>query len=360
MSEDVILDIGQELLSKNIPFCIYKFPNQPHYNLAIDKQLLAQNTSNIFWISPFTQESKSIDIQLNIVENASINQDFLNIVKVSPKNNPTTKILPPATTRQEYDQLIKKFIMDIQSGQLKKVILSRVLTIDKPEYFEPIQFFKKLSSTYTKAFNYIFYHPTSGTWAGAAPELLLEKHNNQLSIMSLAGTQANNKRKETIWGNKEMEEHLMVGEHIETIFEKHHYTLIKKEGPHTSEAGKVVHLQTDYIYQDNNYSSIKELLKDIHPTPAVGGLPAKAAVKYILEHENHDRAYYCGIIGETNFADTANLYVNLRCMQIGKDQIALYVGGGITSSSIPEDEWNETTLKSETMMQIIDALKDEQ
>ena len=40
-------------------------------------------------------------------------------------------------------------------------------------------------------------------------------------------------------------------------------------------------------------------------------------------------------------------------MQIGESNIAIYVGGGITSASVPEDEWQETILKSKTMTEII-------
>ncbi|MCO5233778.1 MAG: isochorismate synthase [Chitinophagales bacterium] len=359
MSEELIISIGQELLSKKIPFCIYKFPHQSYYNLAIDSHVLFQTSKNIFWISPFVSQSNSIDIQLNVVEKSNINQDFYQYIQSLSKRDTLECPIPQATTQRKYYQLVQKFIRDIQAGKLKKAILSRIIVTNTPEYFQPIKFFKKLSASYPNAFTYIFFHPSSGLWTGAAPELLLKKVGNQLSIMSLAGTQEKNDSKIYHWTEKEKEEHWMVGEHIESIFSKHQLTLLHKEGPHTSEAGKVVHLQTDYIYEDLHQSSIKELIKDLHPTPAVGGLPAKEAVEYILQHEKHDRAYYCGIIGETNYQDNANLYVNLRCMQIGEKQIALYVGGGITASSIPDDEWNETILKSQTMTQIINALKED-
>ena len=47
------------------------------------------------------------------------------------------------------------------------------------------------------------------------------------------------------------------------------------------------------------------------------------------------------------------LFVNLRCMQLVKDQALIYVGGGITAGSDPENEWDETVLKSKTMSSIL-------
>ena len=50
---------------------------------------------------------------------------------------------------------------------------------------------------------------------------------------------------------------------------------------------------------------------------------------------------------------TSELFVNLRCMQLLKDKVAIYVGGGITGESSPESEWQETALKSNTMLRVL-------
>ncbi len=40
-------------------------------------------------------------------------------------------------------------------------------------------------------------------------------------------------------------------------------------------------------------------------------------------------------------------------MKIMREQLALFVGGGLTAKSEPEKEWAETELKSETLKSII-------
>ena len=42
--------------------------------------------------------------------------------------------------------------------------------------------------------------------------------------------------------------------------------------------------------------------------------------------------------------------MNLRCTEIFANGVKLYVGGGITKDSIPEKEWEETELKSQTLL----------
>ena len=90
----------------------------------------------------------------------------------------------------------------------------------------------------------------------------------------------------------------------------------------------------------------------LHPTPAISGYPTKKSIKLIEENEPHKRSLYCGFLGEL-FDESVNLFVNLRCMKIDRENLHLFVGGGITDLSIPEDEWEETQIKSETLLSII-------
>jgi isochorismate synthase len=45
--------------------------------------------------------------------------------------------------------------------------------------------------------------------------------------------------------------------------------------------------------------------------------------------------------------------VNLRCAEITPGNINLYVGGGLTADSNPEKEWEETELKAQTLLAVI-------
>ena len=99
-------------------------------------------------------------------------------------------------------------------------------------------------------------------------------------------------------------------------------------------------------------SSIVQLIGHLHPGPAICGMPKEKAMDMIKSMEHHDRAYYCGYLGLRTQNDTS-LFINLRCMQIFKDQFALYVGGGLTAQSNGESEWEETSIKSKTLESVI-------
>ncbi|MFD1079733.1 chorismate-binding protein, partial [Longispora fulva] len=120
--------------------------------------------------------------------------------------------------------------------------------------------------------------------------------------------------------------------------------------------------------------NLSEIIKALHPTPAVCGLQKEKAQNFILSEENYDREFYTGFLGELNLQNSTSrsvnkrnvenlayrtvkkktaLFVNLRCMKLRENAAYLYVGGGITKDSDPEAEWEETVNKSQTMKKVL-------
>ena len=93
-----------------------------------------------------------------------------------------------------------------------------------------------------------------------------------------------------------------------------------------------------------------ELIKTLHPTPAVGGIPVEEGTQFLIKNEKLDRAYYAGFLGPVWEDTKIDFFVNLRCAQILKEAILLYVGAGITFESDPEKEWEETQNKTKTLL----------
>ena len=109
----------------------------------------------------------------------------------------------------------------------------------------------------------------------------------------------------------------------------------------------------------NKKSTLKTLIRALHPTPAVCGLPRGYAKKFILENEQYDRSFYTGFLGELNIKSdkkkviNSSLFVNLRCMNIDENRVSVFVGGGITKESIAKKEWEETVSKSKIMKRVL-------
>jgi isochorismate synthase len=150
-------------------------------------------------------------------------------------------------------------------------------------------------------------------------------------------------------------------------------TGLEVSGTTTVKAGNLWHLCTG-ISGKLVSGDLQGLVKVLHPTPAVGGVPMVPAKGFILQRENYARGFYTGYLGELNFRETkerttsrrnmenkaygtvrnrTTLFVNLRCMQLLHQKALIYVGGGITAGSIPEREWLETVSKSATMLKVL-------
>ena len=126
-----------------------------------------------------------------------------------------------------------------------------------------------------------------------------------------------------------------------------------ESGPYPAYAGALSHLKTSFHFTLRDNRKLGSLLKVLHPTPAVCGLPKEEAYRFILENEGYDRRYYSGFIGWLDPYGKTDLYVNLRCMHIENGQLSFYAGGGLLASSELNDEWLETEKKLQTMKRLL-------
>lgn len=272
-------------------------------------------------------------------------------VEISKKNQK----LPSVSEKKDFESLVSKGIQAIENQEFKKVVLSRKEIVEL-ENFDLVATFEKLVQLYPNAFVYCFCHPKIGVWLGATPEQLVKANINVFETMALAGTQKDYGSDKIVWEKKEREEQQYVTDYI--VDQLKEVTLeVSVTEPYSVKAGSVWHLRTDIWGVLNAGFSLKQVVRLLHPTPAVCGLPKETSKAFILENENYNRTFYTGFLGElnTSFAVdsvSSDLFVNLRCMQIIDSQAHLYMGCGITKDSIPENEWMESVNKSMTMKKV--------
>jgi len=259
----------------------------------------------------------------------------------------STNSNPTLLTKLEYIEKANQFIKEC-SSTLSKVILSRVKKIDNLNKLNPFDLFVQLCKEYNHSFNYIVNIPEVGTWLGATPEPLIKGNNNSFSTIALAGSQAISK--DITWQEKEIEEHQYVADFIAEKLKLSSTKINRDNHPKTTLAGNVAHLKTNF--QISSSKTLLELANILHPTPAISGTPQMEAIEFIKKNEGYNRNFYTGFLGNVS-GTGGNLFVNLRCMEFAEKGYYLYVGGGITEKSIPENEWNETELKSNTLLKIL-------
>ncbi|MBC8082790.1 MAG: chorismate-binding protein [Hymenobacter sp.] len=265
---------------------------------------------------------------------------------------------PHAATQAEYTELVRTGVAAIETKAVVKVVSSRATRRPLPTAFDPLAAFTELSEKYPQAFVSLVSVPGVGTWLGATPEVLAEvTADGTFRTMALAGTQPlvpGHAPNTAIWRQKEIEEQALVARYIVNCFKQLRLREYDETGPRTIVAGGLLHLRTDFevnLRQVPFPNLGTDMLRLLHPTSAVGGMPKQAALNFLHRHEGYDRAYYSGFLGPVNLptAGVSRLYVNLRCLQLRPHEAILYAGTGLTIDSDPAREWQETELKLTTI-----------
>lgn len=260
---------------------------------------------------------------------------------------------PLAQITPRYKKRFHKFMAALTEWGMRKIVFSRQLKMERPEMFSPSGAFMRACYRYPDAYVYLFHTPTTGTWLGSTPELLLEGEGADWRSVALAGTQPLvNGVLPTVWSEKNYEEQRMVSNYVYDQLQAAGIET-KEEGPFIVRAGEVAHLSSTFRFTlpDNEY--LGDLLRLLHPTPAVCGLPKEDAYWYIYDHEGYQREYYSGFLGWLSSEGKTALYMNLRCMQIGSKILMLYAGSGLLPHSTADDEWQETEAKMQTMKTLL-------
>lgn len=351
------------------PFFAYQLPNSGYIQIGVQTDLKVKNYQflsdlegdNGFVFSPFDTESSHkswfirADINLVATEMDSNSIQLLRSEAIEMDEVFPSSIIIESSHELYFDQ-VSKMISDLKQSKLDKAILSRIQILDGMGINCAVDSFLKLSESYDTAFVFLVSIPKVGTWIGASPETLLSSKNNTIETVALAGTQklAGRIIDQIKWEQKEVHEQALVSSYIEEVLKNHNVSKYNRTGPVTAQAGNVVHLKTTYLLPSGmNFNQLSNLVQDLHPTPAVCGLPKNKALKLIREIEQHDREYYAGYLGPIESNGSISLFVNLRSMKVLENQMALYVGGGITADSIPEREWEETCLKAQTLLNVV-------
>lgn len=356
--------IIQLLIKKDLNFAVYRLPDETQIRFVVQKgnQLQAVKIKKIdrrsgFVIASFdsAETGKMYMIQPDYVFfDDHDTEEIIKDISTLPDRPLTNFSFNESMSKNDYLDRANFLLKKLKDSSLRKVVLSRIIEQPLPPKFDLAQFYYSLTRHYPHAFVYLYSLSGIGTWTGATPETLLSIKNDHAETMALAGTKPADRTK---WTEKEIKEQQIVTDYIEELLFNHGITEYGKTKLTTQKAGNVVHLKTGFnISLEQIKSKIGKVLLDLHPTPAVCGLPRDKAYKLIKQIEPHDRRFYSGFLGPWNIEDQSQLFVNLRCAEIGNSSMNVYVGGGLTADSDPEAEWEETIQKSQTLMHVIERL----
>jgi isochorismate synthase len=374
-------NLWSAVMAKNGSIAVWRCPRENVIHFLADLsespekgRINLQNVEQGFLVSPFMNPEGNetlflrSDVYANRMGNGSWKmvhgtptnsiQEGLTAIPYHLNTRPDTEI---SGEKDHFIKMVEKGITAINEGEFDKVVSAR--TYDEPlsKNFNIIDQFNRLEKTYPDAFVSLISIPGKGTWMGATPELLIESSSVHFRTVSVAGTQPFSLDKdlsEAAWNQKEIEEQAMVNRYIVEQFKTIRLREFIETGPRSVRAGNMIHLKTEYTV-DLNEVHFPELgtvmLHLLHPTSAVCGMPKFSALRFIAANEHLNREFYSGFLGPVNMDGVSRLYVNLRCMQILRTRAVLYAGAGITHDSVPEKEWDETALKCQTLLGVMNG-----
>ncbi len=255
-------------------------------------------------------------------------------------------------------------LRDPASG-LHKVVLARALKLVADGPLDARTIVERLVSADPTANTFLVDLTAAGggysgsVLVGASPELLVARQGDRVVCAPFAGSaprladpdddEASGAALSSSAKNRH--EHQLVVDAVREALDPLCAELEIAPEPKLNRTAAVWHLYTP-IHGRLREKSITalDLALALHPTPAVGGVPAEAATELINEIEG-DRGFYAGAVGWCDQRGDGRWVVSIRCAQLSADRRAAYAyaGGGIVAESEPDDEVDETTMKFRTM-----------
>ena len=260
-----------------------------------------------------------------------------------------------------YAAAVAEVVRRLNDG-LRKVVLARTIEVDAGRELDARRLAHRLRAVNPDAFT--FAAPTKeGILVGASPELLVSRFGREVRSNPLAGSAARSgdpdedraNADELLASGKDREEHAIVVESIADVLRPFCRELAWDPAPTLLETPNVWHLSTRFRGLLREPSpGVLELVRALHPTPAVAGEPRDAALDVIAELEPFDRGSYAGPVGWVDASGDGEWAIALRCAELRGDRATLYAGAGIVAGSRPDGEVDETERKFRAFL---DALR---
>lgn len=245
----------------------------------------------------------------------------------------------------------------IERGEVEKVVLARDHALWSKQRFDPHHVLARLSERFPDCFRFL----VEGL-VGASPELLIRKAGRDIESVTLAGTAARGATSEDderlgqgmLTDPKTLTEHRLAADVVSDQLRSVAADISRPSSPELMRLANVQHLATPFAGHLDRDLHIIELVALLHPTPAVGGVPARKAETAIKNLEAMDRNRYAGPVGYFRSNGDGEMAIALRCAELSGARARLFAGNGIVEGSIPEDELEETRLKLSAMLSALE------
>lgn len=203
---------------------------------------------------------------------------------------------------------------------------------------------------------YLYGHwDAKGGILGVTPEILFNRSASTLQTMALAGTcHKEQSEQEFKHNSKEQQEHQWVVDGIKEALSKWGQVITGSlqvlSLPHLN------HLMTPIEMMLPETVAFEEIVKCLHPTPALGAFPKQIGMQWLTEYgERMERGIYGAPFGVYYpQKQISRCLVAIRNVQWNKQGMRIGAGCGIVKESQYQKEWNEINLKIKAIQHLLD------
>ncbi|MDE0028129.1 MAG: isochorismate synthase [Deltaproteobacteria bacterium] len=268
------------------------------------------------------------------------------------------RVHPAATGRLDlpgrtgWDAAVTETLDLVSKGDLDKVVLARKSTFSFADCLDPLACLQALMPETERCYRFCFVPGTGRGFLGASPERLYRREGRRILCDALAGTrtrgdgasQDRQLEQDLMGSEKERREQDYVVRGIRESLAPLCSALNAGADPSVMKLRNWQHLMSRFEGVLRDGVGDADLLKALHPTPAVGGYPTGPALREIEKREPFDRGWYGGPVGWVGH-DSAEFAVAIRSALVEGAALSVFAGAGIVAGSVPGDEWAELDYK---------------
>lgn len=237
----------------------------------------------------------------------------------------------------------------ITAGTVRKVVAARHTVLELAQPGDARTVLAQLKQRFPGCTRFAFWRD-GAAFIGATPEFLVARHGAKVVTEALAGSVERGRADALLQSPKERDEHQLVVDVIVQALKPFCIELHTAPQPRIRELPNLLHMQTPIEGRLRRETHVLDLVRALHPTPAVGGVPTKQAVDWILTHESVSRGWYSAPIGWVDEHGDGEFAVALRSGLMHGQEVWVYAGAGIMRDSDPTAEYAETELKMQALL----------
>jgi isochorismate synthase len=260
----------------------------------------------------------------------------------------------PLDSQETWGKRVDQALAGIRQGRLEKLVVSRRLVFGPDQ--QPFSPWASAWQTGLANGRTGFSVSTDGgasMFIGATPETLLKIQDGAMTTHALAGTLERSATLEDFLAfSKLAKEHTIVADGL--VAKLSPLVNDVRPGPlRVRRSGSVAHLETPLAGDLRPGVDPLQILSDLHPTAAIGGLPQRAAQRALRHIEPYSRGWFAAPLGWLAANGNLHAAIAIRSVWVAAERAVALAGAGIVRGSVAQAEWAETESKFDNMRAVI-------